>query len=126
MKPAYTATAITADPQRGAARALAARGDVMLRMEARVHRQGSTAAQCVMSPWARSPSRITGGVLKVWCGAGLGTVHSRPSRHSQARASACSPLRSERHRMKPIRNGVANMPNAPIELTRFQSANTTL
>ena len=69
---------------------------------------------------------MTGGVVKVWCGAGDGTVHSRPLAFSHARASAFLPLRSEDHRIAAIMNGVTNMPNAPIELTRFQSANTGL
>ena len=42
------------------------------------------------------------------------------------RAGAGAPFFSEWNRMANIRNGVTNMPNAPIELTRFQSANTTL
>src|SRR3546814_2182055 len=75
---------------------------------------------CAKSPWARSPSRITGGVVKVWWGAGDGTVHSRPLAPSQARASARAPLRLDCHRMKNMKNGVTNMPKAPIELTRFQ------
>src|SRR5690606_9716245 len=69
---------------------------------------------------------MTGGVLKVWNGAGDGTVHSRPRAPSQARAGALAPYFSEWAKMKIIMNGVRNMPNAPIELTRFQSANTTL
>src|SRR6185369_9243545 len=78
------------------------------------------------SPWARSPSLITGGVLKVWCGAGDGTVHSRPRAASHTRSVAFAPLRSDEYRIANIMNGVRNMPNAPIELTMFQSANTTL
>ena len=41
---------------------------------------GSSSISGSTSPWARSPSRITGGVVKLWCGAGDGTVHSRPVR----------------------------------------------
>ena len=70
--------------------------------------------------------RITGGRVKVWCGAGEGTVHSSPCAPSQARAAAFSPWRSECHRMKAIMKGVRNMPKAPIELIRFQSAKATL
>src|SRR5690606_16183936 len=83
-------------------------------------------AQWVTSPCARSPSLMTGGVLKVWCGAGDGTVHSRPRAPSHGRAGATAPFFSEWNRMPNIMNGVTNMPNAPIELIRFQSANTTL
>src|SRR5690606_3444001 len=83
-------------------------------------------AQWLTSPCARSPSRMTGGVAKVWGGAGDGTVHSSQRADSQARAGAMAPFFSEWNRMPNIRKGVANMPNAPIELTRFQSANTTL
>ena len=65
-------------------------------------------------------------MLKVWCGAGEGTVHSRPSAPSHGRAGALAPYSLECSRMPNIMNGVTNMPNAPIELIRFQSANTTL
>src|SRR5690606_9292164 len=111
--------------QRGAAHARAARGAVVVVVVGGGHGQAHV-AQWVMSPWARSPSRITGGRVKVWCGAGEGTVHSRPLAPSQTRAVALAPLRLELHRIANIRKGVMNMPNAPIELTRFQSANTTL
>ena len=42
------------------------------------------------------------------------------------RLGAFSPFFSDQNRIANIMNGVRNMPNAPIELTRFQSANTTL
>ncbi|KAG1368976.1 hypothetical protein G6F60_015706 [Rhizopus arrhizus] len=69
---------------------------------------------------------MVGGVVKVCAGAGDGSVHSRPRAPSQLRASAFSPLRSEDSRIAAIMNGVTNMPNAPIELIRFQSAKATL
>src|SRR5690606_31920917 len=111
--------------QRRATHAGTARGAVVIVVGGRGHGPGHV-AQWVMSPCARSPSRITGGVLKVWCGAGDDTVHSRPLAPSQTRSVAWTPLRLEVHRIANIRNGVTNMPNAPIELIRFQSANTTL
>src|SRR5690625_4119742 len=44
--------------------------------------------QCATSPCASWLSSITGGMAKVWCGAGDGTVHSRPRAPSQTRSVA--------------------------------------
>ena len=54
------------------------------------------AGQWVMSPWARSSRGITGGVVKVWCGAGEGTVHSARARLPR-RGRAPSPFFSDQN-----------------------------
>src|SRR3546814_18995238 len=84
------------------------------------------AGQWVMSPCARSPSRMTGGVVNVWCGAGDGTVHSRPLAPSHTRSVAFAPLRLALHRIANISNRVMNMPHAPMDLTTLPPANNTM
>src|SRR3546814_2924345 len=100
--------------QRGTTHAGAARGLFVTAMVGGGHGQVARhVGQWVMSPCARSPSRMTGGVVNVWCGAGDGTVHSRPLAPSHTWLVAFAPLRLELHRIANIRNGVMNMPNAP-------------
>src|SRR5690606_5931285 len=65
-----------------------------------------------------------GGVSKVWNGAGLGTVHSRPSAPSQGLSAAFSPPRIEgitTARMK--YTCIRPKPNAPIEAIMLKSVN---
>src|SRR5690349_16903248 len=69
----------------------------------------------------------SGGFSKVWNGAGLGTVHSRPSAPSHGFASAFAPPRM-------VGSTTANRkytcdrpkPKAPIDTSMFQSVNTPL
>src|SRR3546814_15131313 len=91
--------------QSGTTHAGAARGLLVTAMVGGGHGQVARhAGQWVMSPCARSPSRMTGGVVNVWCGAGDGTVHSRPLAPSHTRSVAFAPLRLELHRIANIRS----------------------
>src|SRR5690606_37783992 len=81
-------------------------------------------ARVVMSRRDGLDQRTVGGVSKVWCGAGLGTVHSRPCGVSQTSAVAGWPLpRTHLYTQYTNRSCDSPKPNEPIEDSMLKSAN---
>src|SRR5690606_36210522 len=77
-----------------------------------------------MPPQRRDAHLTSGGSSKVWCGAGDGTVHSRPSAASQLFAPAFSPrplaaLMTTHRKISWLRP----KPKAPIDASMLKSAN---
>src|ERR1700722_3978339 len=71
--------------------------------------------------------RISGAVLKLWYGAGDGSVHSRPVECVPSQTSAVAFLPPRTHWMIKIGNRICDSPkaNPPMDDTMFQSVNCT-
>src|SRR6185312_11748695 len=83
--------------------------------------------QACTLPCANSSSWITGGTLKVWCGAGEGTVHSSPLAPSHTRSVAFFFEKNTQWITTPRKISCeAPNRNPPIELIMLKLANATL
>src|SRR5574337_210152 len=83
--------------------------------------------QACTLPCASSSSWITGGTLKVWCGAGEGIVHSRPLAPSHARSAAFFFEKNTQWITTPRKiNCEAPNRKPPSELIMLKLANATL
>src|SRR6185437_11867117 len=103
-----------------------ARGVLVCHRLRHVHRFPRPNQACT-SPCASSSSWITGGTAKVWCGAGEGTVHSKPLAPSHTRSAAFFFEKNAQWISTP-RKISCEAPNRkpPIELIMLKLANATL
>src|SRR3546814_19849025 len=105
--------------QRGTTHAGAARGLFVTAVVGGGHGQFARhAGKWVMSPCARSPSRMTGGVVKVWFGAGDGNFYARTLAPSPTSLVCFATRPLDDHRLSQPRTGWLTNTNAQTELTQ--------